>query len=176
MTDPFDAHNLYRQLLGNQPLGLTLGNKNYDFQFHGPKLGTTNNWLEVTQEGCKTWRFGPGQSSETVWRALNHAKVDWNQQPFPTFKEREEPEFKTTELDDYDWSTVRTAKPPTKTGAGWNSNHWLSTADGFLGFPGPVANHNKGLGADPGDRAKVTPEEYEVLRKTPWTQRVATLT
>ena len=176
MTAPLEPLNLYRQLLGNHPLKLTLGGKNYNFQFHGPKLGKTDNWLEVTLEDGNTWRFGPGQSSETVWQALNHAKCDWTKQPFPVFREWQEPEFKQAELEDYSWETVRKLPPEKKPTAGWNSNYWLSTADGFLGFPGPVANHNKGLGADPGDRTKVTTEELEVLRKTPWAQRVSTLT
>jgi hypothetical protein len=149
----------------------------FEFQYHGPQLGTSDNWLEVTRcEDKLSHRFGPGHDSELLWRAYAHAEKSWDETPFPTFRELKEPEFKQAELEDYSWETVRKLPPEAKQKAGWNSNHWLSTADGFLGFPGPVANHNKGLGADPGDRAKVTPEEYEVLRKTPWTQRVATLT
>ena len=176
MTNTLEPYQLYQKLRENEPYTLTVSNATYTFQFHGPQLGKSNNWLEVTREDGLGWRFGPGHEAEVVWRALRHTQANWEQQPFPTFKERQEPEFKPAALEDFPWDSLEKAPKQTSKTQGWNQNYWLSLADGFLGYPAPVSNHNRGLGADPDNRVKLTTEEYEVLQLTPWGKRVRRLT
>ena len=171
MTEKLEPYFLFQVLEDGEPLELTVAGKNFVFQFHGPSLGVTNNWLEGTSEDGVSWRFGPGHNSETVWRALRHAENNWNQQPFPVFKQR--PPEEPTKVTVLEWKEPATRQEGAR--SGWHGAYWLSTADGFLGYPGPVSNHNRGLGADPDDRLKLTNDEYEVLRDTTKEQRVVRL-
>jgi hypothetical protein len=176
MTDTLEPYYLYERLRGNEPHDLKVRTATYTFKFYGPELGKTNNWLEVTREDGLSWRFGPGHEAEQVWRALKHIEGDWEKQPCPVFKERKEQEFKPALLEDYPWETLDKNQKGENKGIGFNHNYWLSTADGFLGYPGPVSNHNRGIGAEPEDRIKLTDEEHEVLQLTPWSKRVRRLT
>ena len=88
---------LYRNHLeDNQPHTLNYRGTNYTFQFHGPKLGKTGNWLQVTREDGEVRKFGSGHCSEWVWRAFSHIDEGWDKPQVPRYKEDtsvEEPWF-----------------------------------------------------------------------------------
>ena len=88
MTDTLDPHYLYQDHLStNQPHTLNHKGTNYTLQFHGPTLGTTGNWLEVTREDGAAKKFGPGHNSELVWRAFAHADKGWDCPQVPPYRE-----------------------------------------------------------------------------------------
>ena len=86
----------FDHLSGNQPDTLTYKGVGYTFQFHGPRLGKTGNWLQVTREDGVTKKFGAGHSSEWVWRAFSHIDKGWDKPQVPRYEEDtsdEEPWF-----------------------------------------------------------------------------------
>lgn len=88
MTDTLEPHYLYQDHLStNQPHTLNYKGTGYTFQFHGPQLGTTGNWLEVTREDGVAKKFGPGHNSEVVWRAFVHADKGWDSLQVPAYRE-----------------------------------------------------------------------------------------
>ena len=79
---------LYRNHLeGNQPHTLTYKGTEYTFQFHGPNIGTTGNWLEVTREDGKAMKFGAGHGPEWVWRAFHHIDQGWDTPQIPRYRQ-----------------------------------------------------------------------------------------
>jgi hypothetical protein len=87
MTNTHEPFDLYEQLRSNEPVKIEVGGISFAFQFFGPDIGKSNNWLEVTRDDGLSWRFGPGHESELVWRALRHAEGKWEDQPVPRFKQ-----------------------------------------------------------------------------------------
>jgi hypothetical protein len=168
---------LYRDhLQENERVAVELAFGEFEFQFHGLTVGLSNNWLEVTR--CRdglSHRFGPGHSSELVWRAYTHAQRGWEQEPFPTFKERNEEE--TTEtlawLDTKAVSDLGEKRPRGKPRS--TTPKFLSLADGFLNYSGPVSNHNKGLGVAKEFKTRLGEGEAQRLAQVPQEERLALL-
>ena len=105
-TGPYphpDPYRLYWQLTEGPQL-VEVGGRSYLFQFHGPALGHVGSYLEVERDDGVAHRFGPGQTSEVVWRAFNHLKKDWEGQPFPVYRE-------PTLRDEYDIPTHQRREP-----------------------------------------------------------------
>lgn len=89
MTGVLDPYHLYTHHLAEGEVAeVELGGRAYRFQFHGPTTGITGNWLEVERvsDGL-THRFGPGHSSELVWRAYYHVERGWEGEPVPAYRE-----------------------------------------------------------------------------------------
>ena len=88
MNKELEPHFMYADhLRENQPHTVCYQGTNYTFQFHGPTLGTTGNWLEVTREDGVARKFGSGHNSELIWRAFTHADRGWEGTQIPTFRE-----------------------------------------------------------------------------------------
>jgi hypothetical protein len=82
---------LYRDhLRGNQPYTLLYKGVSYTFQFHGPDIGLTGNWLEVTREDGVAKKFGGGHGPEWVWRAFSHIDQGWEGPQIPRYREYDE--------------------------------------------------------------------------------------
>ena len=84
-----ESLDFYRDKLHhNQPHTVNYNGLNYTFQFHGPDIGKTGNWLEVTREDGIKKKFGAGHNSELVWRAFHHVDKGWETSQIPAYKEK----------------------------------------------------------------------------------------
>jgi hypothetical protein len=90
MNKELEPYYLYKEHLSeNQPHTVCYQGTNYTFQFHGPTLGLTGNWLEVIREDGVVRKFGSGHSSELIWRAFHHVDKGWEGKQIPAYREGE---------------------------------------------------------------------------------------
>ena len=84
------------------------------------------------------------------------------------------------EANEYDISKAGSLKgykhpPGHKMGAITNKQIWISLVDGFISKSGPVANHNRFMGAPKEARMQLTDEQYELVKEVAQEDRLSLL-